>query len=309
MIFFVLLGLALALVLGGALYAYRKAFYSPYQKRDYLHAPDLKRCDAYREDMERIFIALADSPFETVHIFSDDGLTLSGRYYHLQNGGPVDLCFHGYRSSPLTDMCCFAELAAGLHHNLLLVDQRAHGDSRGRTISFGIRERMDVLRWVDYALDRFGADVELFLYGISMGASTVLMAAELDLPDNVKGIIADCPYSSPKKIICRVGKGMDIPGWLCWPLAVLGARIFGGFDLNETDAVRAVSLSRTPILLLHGEADGFVPCEMSSEIYEANREKVEKHTFPGADHGISYLTDPARYKQILSDFIEKQRRH
>lgn len=160
MIFFVLLGLALALVLGGALYAYRKAFYSPYQKRDYLHAPDLKRCDAYREDMERIFIALADSPFETVHIFSDDGLTLSGRYYHLQNGGPVDLCFHGYRSSPLTDMCCFAELAAGLHHNLLLVDQRAHGDSRGRTISFGIRERMDVLRWVDYALDRFGADVE-----------------------------------------------------------------------------------------------------------------------------------------------------
>lgn len=81
MIYPILLCLVLFPVLGGAWYAYRKAFYSPYKGRDYLHAPNLERCQAYREDMERIFIALADSPFEEVAVYSQDGLKLMGRYY------------------------------------------------------------------------------------------------------------------------------------------------------------------------------------------------------------------------------------
>lgn len=305
MIFPVLLCLILFPLLGGAWYAYRKAFYSPYQKRDYLHAPNLERCQAYREDMERIFIALADSPFEEVSVYSQDGLRLTGRYYQIRGGAPVDLCFHGYRSTPLTDLCCYSHLAAKLGHNLLLVDQRAHGSSQGRAIAFGIRERLDVLSWVDYALERFGEDVRLYLYGISMGASTVLMAAELGLPDNVRGIIADCPYSTPKKIIRRVGEKMGFPFWLSWPLAVLGAKLFGGFDLREADAVQAAANTDAPILLLHGEADGFVPCEMSEEIYRANPAMIQRYTFPGADHGISYLSDPVRYEQVLGEFMEK----
>lgn len=305
MIFPVALCLVLFPLLGGAWYAYRKAFYSPYKRRDYLHAPNLEQCQAYREDMEQIFIALADSPFEQVLIYSQDGLKLTGRYYQLHGGAPVDLCFHGYRSTPLTDLCCFSQLAAKMGHNLLLVDQRAHGSSQSRTITFGIQERMDVLSWVDYVLERFGEDVRIYLYGISMGASTVLMASELGLPDNVRGIIADCPYSSPKKIIHRVGEKMGVPKSLSWPLALLGAKLFGGFDLRERDAIRAVANTDTPILLLHGEADGFVPCEMSEEIYRSNPEIIERHTFPGADHGISYLSDPVRYEQIVGDFIKK----
>lgn len=305
MIFPVLLCLVVFPILGGAWYAYRKAFYSPYNNREYLHAPDLNRYQIYLEDMERLFVALADSPFETVSLYAQDGLKLTGRYYHLRSGAPVDICFHGYRSSPLTDLCCFSELAARLGHNLLLVDQRAHGDSQGRTISLGIRERQDVLSWVDYALEQFGDGTKLFLYGISMGASTVLMASELGLPENVRGIIADCPYSTPKKIISRVSEKLAFPTWLSWPLSILGAKLFGGFDLREADAVRAVANTDTPVLLLHGEADGFVPCEMSGEIWGANEAMIEKHTFPGADHGISYLSDPERYRDIVTEFIEK----
>lgn len=305
MILLLLLCLAAAVLLGGANYAYRKAFYSPYKDRDYLHAPRGKHYETYREDMERIFIALADRPFEQVSIRSENGLTLSGRYYHVRDGAPLDICFHGYRSTPLTDLCCFSELATQLDHNLLLPDQRAHGDSRGRTISFGIKERYDVLSWVGYATKRFGKDTPIFLYGVSMGASTVLMASDLGLPENIKGIIADCPYSSPEKIIRKVSDRMDYPAWLTWPLVILGARIFGGFDICESDAIRSVAGTDVPVLLIHGEADGFVPCEMSGEIYCANPAMVEAHTFPGADHGISYLTDPARYRKIVTDFMQK----
>lgn len=98
---------------------------------------------------------------------------------------------------------------------------------------------------------------------------------------------------------------MGVPFWLSWPLAVLGAKLFGGFDLRAADAVKAAANTDAPILLLHGEADGFVPCEMSEEIYLSNPGMIEHHTFPGADHGISYLSDPGRYEQILRDFMKK----
>lgn len=306
MIVLLLAFLILTALLGGAYYAYRRAFYSPYKGRDYLHAP--RGQENYRQEMERIFLALADRPFEAVSSWSHDGLRLAGRYYHLSDGAPVDICFHGYRSTPLTDLCCFCEVAFQLGHNVLLVDQRAHGNSRGRTIAFGIQERMDVLSWVEYALERFGRELEIFLYGISMGASTLLMASEFQLPENIRGIIADCPYSSPRKIILKVSKKMGFPGWLAWPLAVLGARLYGGFDLTETDALRAVRNADRPILLIHGEADGFVPCEMSDEICTAGGAIVEKHTFPGADHGISYLSDSEKYQRIVTDFIQKNSR-
>ena len=91
-------------------------------------------------------------------------------------------------------------------YNVLLAEQRAHFRSGGHTITYGIRERRDVLSWVTYANSRFGTDRPIYLFGISMGAATVVMAADLDLPDNVRLICADCPYSSPKDIICHVAK-------------------------------------------------------------------------------------------------------
>lgn len=302
MIFLLLLCLILAIVLGGAYYAYRIAFFSPAKNREHIAPIRGPGYDPYQEEMARIFQNLKDRPCEFVTITSHDGLTLSGRYYHVKDGAPLDIGFHGYRSNPLTDFSGGSELSFQLEHNLLLVDQRAHGKSSGRTIAFGIQERQDLLKWVEYALERFGSDVKIILYGVSMGGATVLMASELPMPNNVKGIIADCPYAAPIDIILHVGKKMPIPTWLIRPLAILGAKIFGGFDLTEADAQDAVKHTTVPILIIHGEADGFVPCEMSN-IVQSNPQMITRHTFPGADHGISYLVDRPRYQKIATDFI------
>ena len=305
MIWIIFICLILAALLGGGYYAYRIAFSSPKEGRDKIPVHSGKQYDPYREEMARLYSQLGGRPCEFVTIRSQDGLTLSGRYYHAADGAPLDIGFHGYRSSPLTDFCGGAELSFQLGHNLLLVDQRAHGKSQGRTITFGIKERWDVLSWVQYAVDRFGETTKILLYGVSMGAATVLMASEVDLPDNVKGIIADCPYSSPSKIIRKVAKGMRIPDWLAWLFATVGAKVYGGFDLNETDAARAVKHAQVPILLIHGEADGFVPCDMSAEVQAANPGLVTRCTFPGADHGLSYLADTPRYRKIVTEFIAR----
>ena len=138
-----------------------------------------------------------------------------------------------------------------------------------------------------------------------MGGATVLMASGLELPHNVKGIIADCPYASALDIILHVGKSMPIPQWLMKPFVILGARIFGGFDLLETNAIEAVKHATVPILVIHGEADTFVPASMSAPLVDANPTLVQRFTVPGAEHGISYLVNTREYCNVIKEFMEK----
>jgi len=297
--------LVLAVIFGGAYYAYRIPFYSPCKDRD--KAPRLEgpQYEPLRADISRLYHQLKDRPCEYVTIRSQDGLILHGRYFHNADGAPLDIGFHGYRSSWVTDFAGGSEMSFQSGHNLLLIDQRAHGKSGGRTITFGIKERQDLLCWVNYAVDRFGSDIKILLYGVSMGAATVLMASELDLPENIRGIIADCPYSSPLDIILTVGKQIGYPPKLIRPFVIMGAKVYGGFDVQETSAEKAVKHSNVPILIIHGEADSFVPQEMSWIVQEANPDMVERHTFPGAEHALSYLIDTPRYQKIVMEFLRK----
>lgn len=301
MILLLLLLLILTFVFGGSYYAYRIAFYNPPSDPDKAPNMDGSVYEPYREEITRLYRQIRDRECEPVTIFSDDGLKLYGRYYHIQDGAPLDIGFHGYRSRSFTDFAGGSELSFEMGHNLLLVDQRAHGRSEGRTISFGIRERWDVLSWVDYARERFGEEIQIFLYGVSMGAATVLMASGLDLPENVKAIVADCPYTRPMDIILHVGRSNPLPQWLIRPFVILGAKIYGGFDLLETDAVTSVKNAKIPILIIHGESDHFVPPAMS----ELSHPKLERITFPGADHALSFLSDTPRYRQIIRNFITR----
>lgn len=305
MTLYILVCLALAVIFGGAYYAYRIPFYSSAKRSDAPPTLTGTQYESHRAEISRLYHQLKDRPFESITIHSREGLALHGRYYHCADGAPLDIGFHGYRSSYVTDFAGGSELSFRMGHNLLLIDQRAHGKSEGRTITFGIKERQDLLCWVNYALDRFGKDTRILLYGVSMGAATVLMASELELPDNVKAIIADCPYSSPLDIILAVGKQTGYPPKLIRPFVILGAKIYGGFDVQQTSAREAVTHTRVPILIIHGEADSFVPAEMSRIIQEANPRMVTRYTIPGAEHAISYLVDTPTYHRIVTDFVNQ----
>ena len=161
------------------------------------------------------------------------------------------------------------------------------------------------MSWVRYANKLFGDDIPLYLFGISMGGGTVVMASGLELPENVKGVVADCPYNSPKDIIKHVCRKMKLNPEICWPIIRLSAIIWGRFNINATTAAREARKSKVPILLIHGEADDFVPMRMSKEIAAANPHKVEMHTVPNADHGLSYFYDPEGYHTLVKDFFKK----
>ena len=293
-------------VLAVSCICYRIAFYAPRKAKpqtNEVELPDGEIYEEYREDFERWAREVRAMPREDMYIIAFDGLRLYGRYYEYAPGAPIELMFHGYRGSAERDLSGGVQRCFLLGHSALIVDQRCSGESEGHTITFGINEHRDCLRWIDYMLHRFGPDVQIILTGISMGASTVLMAAGTSLPDNIIGVIADCGYSSAKDIIQVVMGKMGLPPKLGYPFVKLAARIFGHFDLDETSPLEAVKNCTVPVFFVHGEDDDFVPCSMGRELYAACGSRKYLHTVPGAGHGLAYPADPEAYLVAAKAFF------
>ncbi len=293
-------------VLGIAYLCYRMAFYAPPRKKpagDAIEIPKGEIYEAFRAPMEAWTREVRAMPCEEVAITSFDGLKLYGKFYEYAPGAPIELMFHGYRGSAERDLCGGVQRCFRVGRSALIVDQRCGGKSDGHVITFGIREHRDCLSWVAFMVRRFGPEVKIILTGISMGAATVLMAADKPLPENVIGILADCGYSSPKAIIKKVIRQIGLPAGLSYPFVKLGARVFGHFDIEETAPVEAVKKSTVPVIFFHGEADDYVPCEMSRENFESCASKKRLVTIPGAGHGLSYPAAPEVYLQALREFF------
>lgn len=301
---FVVLIIFIGIVLFLSRFCYRLAFYSMNEKEQDIYAiPPGKQYEAVADQILELIHEVDELSYELVSITAKDGLHLAGRYYHFQDGAPIMILFHGYRGNAKREFSGNNRIAQEFGLNVLVVDERGHGRSGGHIITFGIKERYDCLYWANYIADRFGPNTPIILSGISMGAATVLMASCLDLPPNVKAIIADCPYSSPKEIIQKVSADIKLPPALSYPFVVLGALVFGKFKLWESSPKEAVKWSRIPILLLHGDDDRFVPCEMSYKIYARCRYAAELVIFPGAGHGLSYFSDTESYVNAIGSFL------
>lgn len=260
--------------------------------------------DPFKNDITERVAVVRNAPAEAITIKAFDGITLFGNYYHNADGAPLVLFFHGWRGTGPRDGCGAFAFCKQKRMNILLVDQRGTGKSDGRAITFGALERFDVLSWVYWAVKRFGPTQKILLMGLSMGAATLLMASAFDFPKNVKGIVADCGYTTARAIICKVMRQVKLPAKLCYPLVRLGARWFGRFDPDDADATFALTKAKLPILFIHGEHDGFVPHEMTLENHEACVSEKYLLTVPGADHAMSYYFNPTAYTTTFYRFAD-----
>ncbi len=240
--------------------------------------------------------------FEWVYTLSFDGLRLAARYF--DNGSrKTMILFHGYRSAASRDFSCAVKMYTDFGFNILLVDQRSHGRSEGRLITFGVKESRDVLSWVEYVKEKFGTEI-ITLGGMSMGATTVLLSAGLSLPQNVKCIIADSSFTSPADIIKKVGRSsFKINAAPFLPLFDLCCKIFGKFSILKANTVDAVKDSNLPILFVHGKADNFVPCDMSQSAYDSACDKCKILLVDDAGHGMGFLVDEESVKSELKTFL------
>lgn len=248
---------------------------------------------------------LLDHQAQDVYITSDDGLRLHGLWVPVQNARGTVLFAHGYRSTMLVDFGMAFELYHKIGMNLLIPEQRSHGKSQGRYITFGVKESNDMMRWIQYHNDELSRK-PILLSGISMGASTMIYLADKDLPSNVKGIVADCGFTSPREIIKSVFKSViHLPAAPTLLFTDIMTRLFAGFSLSEKDSRKILINSKLPIIMIHGMDDDFVPCRMTQEGFSACTGPKQLLLVDGAEHGVSFLVDPERYTAIINEFLDK----
>ena len=246
-------------------------------------------------------------PSTQVEMTSFDGLKLRARYYPCDDPkGPIMLLAHGFRSYPAFDFSGGGKYYMELGCDLLMIDQRSHGDSEGRYICFGVSEGRDVVDWSRW-LDENRPGRPVVLGGISMGATSVLMAAgSPDLPANVKGVVADCGFTDCGGEFAHVLRQMHLPARLIMAVTepLCRKRLgFGFWDYSTEEACRRMTL---PVLFIHGAEDALVPADNSRRAFAAcaSPEKeliiVEK-----ADHGQSFLADEEGCRAKLKEFLTK----
>lgn len=255
---------------------------------------------------------MAQNP-EEHWITSYDGLKLHAFYLPVKNAKGTVIMMHGYHSSGLRDFACIYEWFHNLGYSVLLPDQRAHGDSEGKYLTFGVRERIDCRDWIKWINNRSEyKDVKseqelppLWVMGISMGSSTVMFMSEFNLPKNIRGIIADCGYTRPLEMIrLSVFRDYHLITWPMLPIANVMGKIFCGFGMREASTKKSFKTNKIPILFVHGTNDTFVPYKMSLKNYSLCQAPKQMLTTQ-ATHALSFVTAPDLYKKELTEFLCK----
>lgn len=259
--------------------------------------------DQVKEGIRLLSRRLRETPHERVQLQGRDGTLLVGHWFPVEEPERVIIAMHGWRSSWASDFCGVADFWRDNRCSVLYAEQRGQGSSGGEYIGFGLLERYDCVSWAHWAQAHCGDQVPIYLSGISMGATTVLMASDLQLPENVRGIMADCGFTGPDAIWEHIARhNLHLPYSRIGRQADRLCRKQIGVGSRQWSTVDSLRKSTVPVLLIHGAQDHFVPVEMTYENYQACAAPRRLLIVPGADHGMSYVVEHQQYEQAVLDF-------
>ena len=259
----------------------------------------------HEEEYERGKAWCQAQPVQDWYIYSVDGNHLHASYLPAEDPKRFVVMCHGYRGTWYGSM---GHMARFLHENgcsLLMLDMRGCGESEGKYITFGAREKIDVTLWLERLQEESAARLPIYLFGQSMGATTVLLASGHALPPEVKGIIADCGFHSMKQQLMDIASGwfhFKRINLLIFSMEIF-CRIFAGFSMRDTNTRIALEKNRRPVLFFHGEEDTYVWPENTKKNYELCRAEKELVLVPGARHlCCSYVDAPLFEEKLLTFF-------
>lgn len=303
----VLSSAAAAAVTGSSAYFYRRTMMRSKAKRERTIKMSGTDWYQYYPVIEKYKKRMLEREHRDVWTVSGDGLRLHGTYFPGSRGNRAVICFHGYTSEGMSDFIGISDYYLNHGYQMLLVDERAHGKSEGEYIGFGYMDRKDALCWIRWFLmqvpETERKQMQILLHGISMGGATVLMTAGLELPGQVKGVISDCAFTSPKEVFTHVLRSMyHLPAFPMIQIADAVNRRTAGYGLDDCNSAREVRKARIPALLIHGDSDTFVPCSMCEEICRNYAAEKTQLIVPGAGHAESFYKDTETYMDALDAF-------
>lgn len=247
-----------------------------------------------------------NTPRELWETKTFDKKKLAAYFYPRENARGAALLFHGYMSTCENDFCLAAKWYYENGFSVLSVCERAHDESQGKYITLGARERKDVHAWVNEATERLGADTPLILCGVSMGATAILCASETGFSENVRMLIADSGFESPKRTLTeQLARRGDFGGKFTMFVAAVFARLAGKYSLTECSTVRAMESNTLPVFFMHGTGDVVVPHQNSVDAAEACKAPHVLKLVDGAAHTSAFVVGGEELHAELLKFINE----
>ncbi|MCM1330335.1 MAG: alpha/beta hydrolase [Ruminococcus sp.] len=269
---------------------------------------DMKKWEEYRKIITPNKEWLLAQDLEHITIKSRDGLTLHGDFLPAENkSNKLAICGHGYTGCGLKDCAAISVFFHRMGYNCLIVDHRAHGKSEGDYIGFGILDRFDMKAWVDCMEKRFDGDVQIVLYGVSMGATIAVMTAgTAGLSHCVKAVVADCAFTSPYDVFSHIlARDYHLPPFPVMNINDVLCRQKAGYGFKDYSTLDAVKSTGIPMLFIHGREDDFVPLYMTEQNYAACRSPKDIFIVDNAAHAASYYENKDAYEAKVKGFLEK----
>lgn len=236
-----------------------------------------------------------------VSLENEEHMNLYGCYID-QGSSTYVIMVHGYRgdgASIISPIKNFKKQG----YNLLIPDLRGHGFSDGDYIGMGWDDRLDIIQWIDYLIQK-DQNASIILYGVSMGGATVMNVAGEKIPKQVKAIIEDCGYTSVWDVFKTHINMNEVESEIALHMASFVTKMRAGYYLEDVKPLEQVKKSQTPILFIHGSQDNFVPFSMLDELYQAANCQKEKLVVEGAGHANSCSVGEDIYYQTIYRFIE-----
>lgn len=299
---------ALALTTAAAAAAYFKATYDVFKKccmKGYTHFPLGENGKLIRQSNTGWLNTINH---QDLMIDSVDGLKLHGIYIPaIDSTHETIILVHGYDSDS-TQMLPLAKSYHYQNYNVLAIDLRCHGQSEGEYITFGAKESDDINSWMDYLL-QVDSNAKIMLHGVSMGATSALLASAKVMHTSLKGVISDCGYTSfEDQLRYLTKKHFHLPGNTFLPGVSFWIKKVAQFDYQSANALNAICIKGVPTLFFHGQNDTFVPCEMVYRLANALQSASIVEILPYKNHAqcmydTNYMNKCLLFaqKQMLSD--------
>lgn len=268
---------------------------------------DAEKMKEYETKMAPVAQWAEQQSYEEVYIQSRDGLKLHA--FYLPAGVPTDKCIilhHGFTSKAMDNMT-HAKFFHEMGYEVMLLDLRAHGQSEGKYVGFGVLDRFDTEEWLTWCINRFGNNMKYVLHGTSMGATTVLMALGLPyVQEHVSAVIADCAFTSAREIFAHVmKKDYHVPSFPFMEIGDVYSQFLAGYKFGDYSTIEALKDNKVPVLFIHGGKDKFVPTWMSNKNYESATCKKRLLIVDEGGHGSSVFEDTETYEKTEKEFLEE----
>jgi alpha-beta hydrolase superfamily lysophospholipase len=238
---------------------------------------------------------------EAVEFSSQSGSNIHGWLSRASSGRGSVLLLPAIRANRLS-MVKRAPFLRQAGYSTLLIDFQATGESPGDAVTFGWRERLDVIAAVRYMNAR-NPDEPVAVIGSSLGGAATLFAAPTL---NIQAAVLEAVYPSiDRAIVNRLEMRIGPFGQIVAPLLALqlGPRVGAApADLRPVDHIARLGC---PLLVIGGTLDRHTTVADTELLFNAARTPKERWLIPDASH-VDFLEFAGEeYRRRILAFLEK----